>query len=125
MESRPITLPFGMHKNVPVEEIPTDYLTWVLRECKLSSRLRAALAEELLSRGVQPPASRRTAPPRTCARHPGAGLRCEWQEDCRGELRIRATCRQCKRFICFAPQTEFFVRMANAHTSQDSLGVLS
>jgi uncharacterized protein (DUF3820 family) len=37
-------LPFGKHAGCPLPDVPTDYLQWVIRECKLSSGLRGAVA---------------------------------------------------------------------------------
>jgi uncharacterized protein (DUF3820 family) len=39
-----IRLPFGRHKGQPLDTVPSDYLDWLLRSCKLSSGLRAATA---------------------------------------------------------------------------------
>jgi hypothetical protein len=45
-----LTLPFGKHKGRPLGDVPGDYLRWMLRECKLSSGLRAAVGAELATR---------------------------------------------------------------------------
>jgi uncharacterized protein (DUF3820 family) len=38
------TIPFGVHRGRPVGDVPTSYLVWVLKTCKLSSGLAAAVA---------------------------------------------------------------------------------
>ena len=48
-------LPFGRHQNKPLAEVPADYLGWLLREAKLSSGLRSAVAGELERRGLVAP----------------------------------------------------------------------
>lgn len=56
--SRP--MPFGKHKGTPLEDLPTDYIEWVLRELKdLRSDLRDELENQLemrAGRGVARPA---------------------------------------------------------------------
>jgi hypothetical protein len=47
---RPVTitaLPFGKHRGAPLADVPTSYLQWLLREAKLCSGLRLAVADEL------------------------------------------------------------------------------
>jgi hypothetical protein len=42
---------FGRHNGQPVEDVPTDYLLWCLRECKRLDQLLAdAIREELYRR---------------------------------------------------------------------------
>jgi hypothetical protein len=48
---------FGKHKGVPVSDVPTGYLRWVLRECEcIDPPLRAAVEDELARRGSAPSA---------------------------------------------------------------------
>jgi hypothetical protein len=113
----PITvLPFGRHKGRPLTEVPTDYLQWLLRSIKLSSGLRAALADELTRRGIQAP----DPPPRpepACRRCPGARYRCLWGEDSIGRRFIRAECVRCRQSLGIMPQVEPYVGMADATAS--------
>jgi hypothetical protein len=46
-----VVFPFGKHKDEPLANVPASYLLWSLRDCKLSSGLRAAVAGELQRRG--------------------------------------------------------------------------
>jgi uncharacterized protein (DUF3820 family) len=41
-------LPFGKHRGRSPGDVPTDYLNWLLRTCKISPGLRAAVRDELL-----------------------------------------------------------------------------
>ena len=34
------TMPFGKHRDKPLDQIPRGYLRWVLRECELSPSLQ-------------------------------------------------------------------------------------
>ena len=40
-------LPFGRHQGQPLDTVPADYLRWAIRDCRLSSGLRTAVAGEL------------------------------------------------------------------------------
>jgi hypothetical protein len=107
-------LPFGKHRGASPRDVPSDYLGRLLRECKLSSGLRAAVADELRRRGhdvpVQPP-----APPPRCRRCGGLNMALYWQELAgQGTRTIRADCRRCGRFVTFVPQTEANVARADA-----------
>jgi hypothetical protein len=110
-------LPFGKHAGKPVRDVPTDYLSWLLRECKLSSGLRSAVAAELSSRGVAVPPAPAPAPPRPCWRCGASKFAHRWQEDARGARRIRRTCRRCDTFLGFAPLVEPYTAEADAAAS--------
>lgn len=111
------TLPFGMHKGAPLADVPASYLAWLLRSCKLSSGLRQSVASELQGRGVDVPSPPAAKPVRPCHRCGSLDHRYTWQEDRRGNRRIRRSCRSCGRFCEFAPMTEPFVSEANANAS--------
>ena len=39
-----VRMPFGKYKNLPLADIPTDYLVWILNNCRnISYRLRKAI----------------------------------------------------------------------------------
>jgi hypothetical protein len=101
--------------------VDTGYLQWALSKCKLSSGLRAALAEELPRRGQpvpQPPAPR---PVPACPRCPGAPPALAWQEDSAGRRCIRAECSRCRRWLGFAPVVEAYIGQADAAASHNDL----
>jgi hypothetical protein len=57
-----LSMPFGKYKGELIEGIPTSYLKWLLRECKLRLPLRYAVERELAIRradtaGDDPPAA--------------------------------------------------------------------
>ncbi len=119
-----LTIPFGKYRGKPVDGVPSSYLQWVLRECKPSHGLRAAIARELTRRGAGVPAP--TVPPAAgqpprCLRCPSAPALAMWQEDVRGNKRIRAECSRCRGFLCWAPQVEPFVSQANAASSPTAI----
>jgi hypothetical protein len=108
-----LVLPFGKHKDKPLSEVPAGYLQWAIETCKLSSGLRAAVAEELTRRGVEapaPPAPVLKIPP--CRRCDSDRFRVAWQEDRNGGRRIRASC-SCGAYLCFLPLVEPWVSLAN------------
>jgi hypothetical protein len=117
-------MPFGKYRGHPPRSVPTHYLDWFIRTCKLSSGLRTAVRVELLSRPDGP----RDLPPEpvgpslTCARCGGRETRLSWQQVGNGEKRIRAECRRCQRFVAFAPLTPANVASANATVSQTPNG---
>lgn len=43
-------MPFGRHKGRPLSEIPSEYLSWLLRECDLRPWLHDAVEAELQDR---------------------------------------------------------------------------
>jgi uncharacterized protein (DUF3820 family) len=48
------TMPFGKHKGLPFEEVPTSYLQWVLTgklRSPFGKQVRAAVESELQRRG--------------------------------------------------------------------------
>jgi hypothetical protein len=110
-------LPFGKHKGIPLDGVPTDYLAWALRECKLSTGLHAAVAGEVARRGgavpPPPPPPRLRCPDCRSASEP----RFTWQQDRRGDKRIRAECGACQKFIAFAPLREPYTLAADALAS--------
>jgi hypothetical protein len=111
------SLPFGRHKGTPLPDTPTDYLRWLLRTCKLSTGLRAAVAAELQARGIETPPP---APPRplgTCHAHPQAGVVCRWFEDAIGRRRISAHCRRCGRTTDHPPCVPPYTTEADRHAS--------
>jgi hypothetical protein len=112
-------LPFGRHKGQPPASVPTDYLEWLLRTCKLSSGLRAAVRAELVRRGVNPsqlpPEPPAKAPP-SCRRCRGREPSLSWQELGGGRRAIRANCQWCGRFVTFVAQTPGNVVRADTMT---------
>lgn len=114
-------LPWGRHKGVPLPDVPTSYLQWALRECRLSSGLRAAVAGELARRGIAAPPLPTPRPVPPC-RHCGtAGFVARWQEDRRGARRLRAECAACRRWRTFLPEVPPYLDEANAATSETAI----
>ena len=116
-EPPPPSLPFGRHRNVPLPQVPASYLHWALRECRLSSGLRGAVAAELSSRGVPVPPPPPPAPLRPCQRCGASDFRHAWQQDRAGNRRVRRTCRRCGGFVCFAPLVAPYTAEADANAS--------
>jgi hypothetical protein len=117
-------LPFGCHKGKSPADTPTDYLRWLLRTCKLSSGLHAAVREELQRRGVDVsdlPVERVTKRPASCRRCGGVELRLYWQELANNTRLIRGDCRRCGKFISFQPQSAENVARADAAKSATGL----
>jgi hypothetical protein len=113
----PPTLPFGRYRGVALGDVPTSYLAWALANLKLSSGLRAALADELTSRGVTPPPA---PPPRPLPSCPGCPLGtalAHWQEDRLGRRRIKVSCWRCGRGLGFLPEVEPYIGQADANTT--------
>ncbi len=106
-------LPFGKHAGKPLAEVPTDYLQWAIRECKLSSGLRAAVTAELTRRGASTPAPPPHVP--NCARCGNTLSNFIWQQDATGGRRIRVECRYCRGFIMWAPFLPEFIAQADRH----------
>ena len=95
-------IPFGKHRGRPLAEVPTDYLLWLLRVCKLSTGVRAAVTEELARRGQPAPDAPVKALP-SCRRCGHADLQTRWQEMSNGARALRAECRACGSFVGFLP----------------------
>jgi hypothetical protein len=109
----PTTLPFGKHRNTPLADVPTGYLQWLLREAKLSSGLRSAVADELRRRNIRPPAAT-VPPPPACSRcGPGPAVCYSWAEDRRGRKYIRRQCSACGRWLGHAPLAEPYRMLAD------------
>jgi hypothetical protein len=43
-------MPFGRHRGEPLEDVPSDYLDWLLRVCTLQPPLRRAVQDEVARR---------------------------------------------------------------------------
>jgi hypothetical protein len=111
-------MPFGKHRGAPLTDVPTSYLAWVMRTCKLSTGLRSAMGEELRSRPDcpedLPPEPAANTPP-SCRGCGGTDLHLTWQPlGGAGGRVIRADCRGCGAFVYFAPQTPENVALADA-----------
>src|SRR5437870_2243042 len=89
-----VVLPFGKHKNQALDTVPSSYLLWLLRETKLSTGLRAAVADELARRGVRAPVQP-PPPPRRCPRCGSRELHGGWHQFADGTRQIRGTCTSC------------------------------
>jgi hypothetical protein len=106
-------LPFGKHRGHPLADVPVGYLTWVLRECKLSSGLRLAVADELRRRNVRPPVPTVPPPPACSDCGPAAGVGYTWAEDRRGRKYIHRQCSACGRWLGHAPLRPQYVVLAD------------
>ncbi len=112
-------LPFGAHKGLPLSEVPTNYLGWLLAApgVHLGSGLRAAVRAELLARPDRPaqvPAEpeARPTPPCRCG---GTEVRLSWQALKDGRRAIRRECAACHHWLVgFAPMTPANVALADA-----------
>jgi hypothetical protein len=96
-----LAIPFGKHKNKLLDEVPADYLDWLLRSCKLSSGLQNAVTAELRRRGNKPPAPPAVEMPACSCGSQTILIR--WQIDSLGRQHARAEC-ACSRFLMFLPQ---------------------
>jgi uncharacterized protein (DUF3820 family) len=117
----PPSLPFGKHKGRPLAEVPADYLQWFARTCRLSTGLRNAVADELARRGLESPPEPGPAPYPACRDCGRAGVVARWQEDARGDRRIRGECPRCGRYLCWLPVIPPWVGQADAAASKTPL----
>jgi hypothetical protein len=102
-----------MYTGQALRSIPSDYLAWSLRTCKLSTPLRTAVRAELLSRHDCPRLPPEPTPkPLLCPERGSADARLYWQEQASGRKALRADCAQCGSFIKFAAQTKENVALA-------------
>jgi hypothetical protein len=113
-----LAVPFGRHKDKPLGEVPSSYLQWLIRECKLSSGLRAAVADELRRRNLDAPAPAPPRPLRPCRDHPQATLVCRWFEDALGRRRVRADCAVCHRHTDYPPCVPPYTTLADSNASK-------
>jgi hypothetical protein len=116
-----VTIPFGKHKDQPLPDVPSSYLSWLLGAVKLSSGLRAAVAGELERRGMVPRPAPPPAPPSPCPRCGWWKMRHAWMENSRGQRMLRRECGRCRSFCGFAPQVEPFITEANAAASPTAI----
>jgi hypothetical protein len=100
-----MTIPFGKHKNQPLVLVPTGYLDWIIRACKLPSGLRGAIADELTRRGMTPPPPPARPVPECPSCDPLTGYRAVHERDSLDRPRIRAVCAGCGRYLAFLPLT--------------------
>jgi hypothetical protein len=104
--TKPIAImPFGTYEGLPLSDIRTSFIEWCLRgNCKLSGPLRRSMEEELIRRGVQPPARPSPRPAPVC-RHcgPAATNRYVWYQDRLLRMHVLAMCQGCGRGLGFVP----------------------
>jgi hypothetical protein len=112
-------MPYGQYKGKTLADIPSSYLSWMLREHKLSSGFRAAVAAEIESRGGKAPPPPPPKPEPDCRRC-GAGpetINYSWLQTRNGGRQIRRTCGRCGEWLGSAPHVEPFISLANAAAS--------
>lgn len=114
-------LPFGKHRGRPPREVPSDYLAWLLRETKLSSGLRAAVAGELRQRGWPVPDEPPPEPSPCCRHCGGTALRRTWHEHAGGARQVRGDCARCGKYVAFLPLTPANVAAADLAQSPAAL----
>jgi uncharacterized protein (DUF3820 family) len=117
------TMPFGKYQHKPLAEVPSDYLRWLTRACRLRGSLRIAVAKELSLRGLSAPAPTLVPEP-TCSTCGGAAMSYRWQEDSIGRLHIQRSCARCGRWCGFA-STELFAQQANAAEAEGTVSTVS
>lgn len=107
-----LLMPFGKYRDKHLDDVPADYLQWLLANCKLSSGLRSAVAEELARHGIEapPPAP---APMPTCNRCGNVGHICRWKTLRDGRRMIRAECRGCSGLLKRVAMTPENIQLAN------------
>jgi hypothetical protein len=115
-DTPPPALPFGRHRGQPLSAVPSSYLAWLLREVKLSSGLRAAVAAELAGRGIGVPPPPPFVPA-ACRRCGPAGHSFRWAQDRRGGRRVRVQCGRCHAYLGFAPCRPPFTTKADENSS--------
>src|SRR5262245_39258080 len=117
------TMPFGRYRGRPLVDLPTDYLRWLVRECRgLSAGLRRQATDLLEGRGYPAPAApARPAAPDRCPHCGGAAIGYGWMEDCRGRRCIRRTCRRCQAGLGFAPLVGPYTTWADQAASATSI----
>jgi Putative quorum-sensing-regulated virulence factor len=120
-DGKPPALPFGKHKGSLLPDVPPSYLQWLLRECKLSSGLRTAVADELTRRGLPVPPTPPPAPSPACPRCGRVGLTYSWMQDRLCRPRIRQSCARCSKSLGFAPQVPPFTTLADAAASPTAI----
>ena len=116
----PCVLPFGKYRGEPLRLIPTAYLSWVLKECKLGSGVRTAIRAELLTRPDRPSdlPPEQEAPDLVCRTCGGVEVDVSWQGQAGGGRLIRANCAYCGRYVAFLPQTTANVALASQQTKE-------
>jgi hypothetical protein len=103
--------PFGTYRGVPIPELRTSYLEWILDK-DLSPSLRRIVAGELSRRGITPPPA---PPPQpgTCPKcGPAAPVGYAWFRDSLDRAHIRARCLRCGGSLGNVPQVEPFLGLA-------------
>jgi uncharacterized protein (DUF3820 family) len=108
-------LPYGKYKGKTPQDVPSDYLQWFLRETHPSTGLRAAVCDVLHSRGLSTPPGPAPTPPACCPRCGDCHFLAFWHELRDGDRRIRAECRQCRKFLKFLAHTPEFMQMADVN----------
>jgi hypothetical protein len=72
-----LNMPFGKYKGELIEDIPTDYLRWLFRECNLRPPLRYAVERELAIRRADAASN----PPAAQAAPAWASIIREWHRE--------------------------------------------
>lgn len=115
------TMPFGKWKDRDLAEVPSDYLNWMLRTCKLSSGLRQAVALEMQSRGEPIPKPPPVRVPLGCNRCGSSAVVHDWLQTRNGRRQIRRSCLRCGSFLGFAPQVPPFLTEAERRASPTAI----
>jgi hypothetical protein len=112
-----VIIPFGKYRFTPLVEVPAEYLNWLLRNCKLSARLRLAVANELRRRNLEAPPPPAAVKIPHCSHCGNTLYDCRWQQDRAGRKCIRVECRWCHKFLAFAPMIPLFTDQADRNAS--------